>query len=42
MKDKLLAELENAIFPSKESNGITHVDMSYRDFMKKLRKLASL
>lgn len=40
-KKELLAELLNAIFPSKEDDGIEHVDMSYKEFVAKLKKLAS-
>lgn len=39
-KEDILAELENVIFPSKEDDGIEAVDMSYKDFMRKLHKLA--
>lgn len=39
-KKKLLAELLNVIFPSKESDGVEHIDMSYREFIKKLKQLA--
>jgi hypothetical protein len=40
-KAQILAELTNAIFPSKESDGIETVDMSYKEFMSKLALLAS-
>jgi hypothetical protein len=41
-KLKILAEIENAIFPvdDDESTGIEHIDMSYKEFISKLRKLA--
>jgi len=39
-KKKLLTEIENAIFPSKEEDSIGHVDFSYSEFISKLRKLA--
>lgn len=41
-KEDILKELDNAIFPSKEDDGIEHVDMSYKDFMRKLQELARL
>lgn len=31
-------EYENIIFPSKEGDGIEHVDASYKDFMEKLQE----
>lgn len=37
----LYEELSNAIFPSKENDGIEHIDMSYKDFMRLLKALAS-
>ena len=40
-KEKLLEELLNAIFPSKEDSGVEHIDMSYKQFIKKLKELAS-
>jgi|GEM_PF-3890731 len=40
-KKKLLAEIENAIFPSKEDSGVEHIDMSYKQFIKKIRQLAN-
>ena len=40
-KQKLLEELLNAIFPSKEAeNSIEHIDMGYRKFVAKLKQLA--
>lgn len=40
-KEKLLAEIDNAIFLSKEDDDtIEHVDMGYKEFMEKLKKLA--
>lgn len=38
---EILAELKNAIFPSKEDDGVAHVDMSYAEFMAKLEALAA-
>lgn len=39
-KQKLLAELKNAIFHGDEDN-VEHVDMGYEEFMMKLEELAS-
>lgn len=39
-KKKLLEEILNAVFPSKEDDGVEHIDMSYKMFIRKLRKLA--
>lgn len=40
-KQALLAEIKDAIFPSKEDDGIEHVDFSYEEFMQKLDELAA-
>lgn len=39
-KKELLKEILNAVFPSDESDGIEHVDMSYKEFVKKLVQLS--
>lgn len=39
-KQELLKELLNALWPSKEDDGIEHVDMGYKEFVKKLKLLA--
>ncbi len=39
-KKEILAELLNAIFDDHEGN-IEHVDMSYKEFVKKLKQLSS-
>lgn len=36
--EQKLKEYGNMIFPSKEGDGIEHVDASYEDFMAKLRE----
>lgn len=38
----ILAELDNAIFPSKEDDGVEHIDMSYKDFIHKIAEIASI
>ena len=35
---KILEEIDNLVFQSKESDGIEHVDMSYEDFMSFLKQ----
>ncbi len=40
-KAAILAQIENAIFPSKEDDGIEHVDFSYAEFMALIRRLAA-
>jgi hypothetical protein len=40
-KRKVLEELEDVIFPSDEDNGVEHIDMSYKVFIKKIRQLAA-
>lgn len=40
-KQELLAELINAIFDDGD-DGIEHVDMSYDEFITKMKQLASL
>jgi len=40
-KEEIIAEIKNAIFPSKEEEDtIEHVDMSYSEFMAKIKELA--
>lgn len=41
---EILAQIENAVFPSKESGEkyVEHVDMSYKKFMALIKELASL
>lgn len=40
-KVELLKELKNAIFPSNEGDGVEHIDMSYKQFIRKIEDLAS-
>lgn len=39
-RKEVLHELENAIFSSKEDDGVEHIDMSYKKFISKIRYLA--
>lgn len=36
--EQKLKEYANILFPSKEDDGIEHVDASYEDFMAKLKE----
>lgn len=38
---EIVARIKNAVFPSKEGDGIEHVDMSYGEFMSLIDTLAS-
>ena len=46
MKQKTLkelkAELDNAIFPSNEDDGIEHVDLNYKEFFNLINKMLSV
>jgi hypothetical protein len=41
-KEELRNEILNALFPSKEDDGIEHVDMPYAEFVQKINLLADL
>lgn len=40
-KQTILQELKDVIFPSKEDDGIEHIDMTYVNFISKIELLAT-